>query len=46
MDSGGWPLIPNLLLISNILILDYMLDCNACRFMGIDCIYCCELSIN
>jgi len=42
-DRGGWPLIPNLLLISNVLIPDYMLDCNACQFMG-SIIRCCDLS--
>jgi len=46
LDRGGWSVIPTLLLISNILILDYMLDCNACRFMGVDYIHLCDLSIN
>ena len=31
IDRGGRYLMPNLLLISNVLVPDYMLDCNACR---------------
>jgi len=46
MDRVGWSLIPNLLLISHVLILDYMLDSSACRLMGVDYIYLCDLSIN
>jgi len=34
---------PNLLIISNVLIPDYMLDCVTCQFMGLIIRYC-ELS--
>ena len=39
MDSGGWSLIPNLILISNVLMLSYILDCYACGFVA-SYIYC------